>query len=743
MNSLSASPLVNAGSGLAPTTSMPGEENVDLGRMLGMLVDNKWKIIFLTLLFGMMGAVYSLLATPIYQGDALVQVEKTGPRTGADEIAAMLLQEEPITGAQIEILQSRLIVGQAANRQKLDISVTPVVFPLIGNAIIRYDIPRPDFAQGRPEIWGGEHVHVESLSVAPELENKPLTLEIEESGYRVLGPEGEELLFGRAGERSASSNPWIEIYVSEIQAPVGAQFELRKRSQQATIDYLRNRFVVTQKGERDTGVLQLVLTGPDKDEVESSLDAITEVYLAQNIARQAAEAENSLVFLDEQLPKVRDQLVEAENRLNSYRMEQESVDLTEETRNILAAMVDLESRLNDLEMQEAELSRRFTPNHPVYAALLDKRAQLERERANMEQRTSNLPETQQQILRMNRDVEVTQQIYVQLLNRMQELNIAKAATVGNVRIIDFAMTRSAPIKPKSGLIVIISLLVGCLLAVSFVLLRGFLSKGVESAEQLEDIGLPVYATVPRSADQMKLVKRVKYRNNKASQHAIGSFLAKLYPTDMAVEAIRGLRTSLHFAMMDARNNAIMITGPSPGIGKSFVTINLAFVCAQAGQRVLVIDADMRKGNLHFTFNDKSENGLSEVLASKLPVEKAIRRSDVPGLHYITRGVAPPNPSELLMRHSFAEAIGQVAQEYDLVLIDTPPILAVTDASIIGKVAGTSLLVARFGVNPVREVKVASRRLANTGVQVQGCILNAIEKTAAISYGYGYYSYSYK
>lgn len=743
MNSLSASPLVNAGSGLAPTANMPGEENVDLGRMLGMLVDNKWKIIFLTLLFGMMGAVYSLLATPIYQGDALVQVEKTGPRTGADEIAAMLLQEEPITGAQIEILQSRLIVGQAANRQKLDISVTPIVFPLIGNAIIRYDIPRPDFAQGRPEIWGGEHVHVESLSVAPELENKPLTLEIEESGYRVLGPEGEELLFGRAGERSASSNPWIEIYVSEIQAPVGAQFALRKRSQQATIDYLRNRFVVTQKGERDTGVLQLVLTGPDKDEVESSLDAITEVYLAQNIARQAAEAENSLVFLDEQLPKVREQLVEAENRLNSYRMEQESVDLTEETRNILAAMVDLESRLNDLEMQEAELSRRFTPNHPVYAALLDKRAQLERERANMEQRTSNLPETQQQILRMNRDVEVTQQIYVQLLNRMQELNIAKAATVGNVRIIDFAMTRSIPIKPKSSLIVIISLLVGFLLAVSFVLLRGFLSKGVESAEQLEDIGLPVYATVPRSADQMKLVKRVKYRNNKASQHAIGSFLAKLYPTDMAVEAIRGLRTSLHFAMMDARNNAIMITGPSPGIGKSFVTINLAFVCAQAGQRVLVIDADMRKGNLHFTFNDKSENGLSEVLSSKLPVEKAIRRSDVPGLHYITRGVAPPNPSELLMRHSFAEAIGQVAQEYDLVLIDTPPILAVTDASIIGKVAGTSLLVARFGVNPVREVKVASRRLANTGVQVQGCILNAIEKTAAISYGYGYYSYSYK
>ncbi|WP_197038220.1 polysaccharide biosynthesis tyrosine autokinase [Billgrantia saliphila] len=745
MNSLSSnSPVLQTGSGSAPASSMPpGEENIDLGRMLGMLVDNKWKIVFITLLFGVGGAIYSLLATPIYQGDALVQVEKTGPRTGADEVAAMLLQEEPITGAQIEILQSRLIVGQAANQQNLDISVTPVVFPVIGNALIRYDITRPDFAQGRPEIWGGESIFVESLSVAPELVNKSLTLEIMEGGYRILGPEGEELLFGRAGERSESNNPWLEIYVSEIQAPAGAQFSLRKRSQQATIDYLRSRFVVAQKGERDTGVLQLVLTGPDINEVESSLNAITEVYLAQNIARQAAEAENSLQFLDEQLPNVREQLVEAENRLNAYRMEQESVDLTEETRNMLTGMVDIESRLNDLEMQESELSRRFTPNHPVYAALLEKRAQLERERANLEQRTSNLPETQQQILRMTRDVEVTQQIYVQLLNRMQELNIAKAATVGNVRIIDFAMTRSSPIKPKSALIVIICLLVGCLLAVSWILLRGFLSKGVENAEQLEDIGLPVYATVPRSADQMKLVKRIKYRNNKTSQHAIGSFLAKLYPTDMAVEAIRGLRTSLHFAMMDARNNAIMITGPSPGIGKSFVTINLAFVCAQAGQRVLVIDADMRKGNMHFTFNDKSENGLSEVLSGKLAAEKAIRRSDVPGMHYMTRGVAPPNPSELLMRHSFAEMIGEVGKNYDLVLIDTPPILAVTDASIIGKVAGTSLLVARFGVNPVREVKVAARRLANTGVHVQGCILNAIEKTAAISYGYGYYSYSYK
>ncbi|WP_416137154.1 polysaccharide biosynthesis tyrosine autokinase [Halomonas sp. HK25] len=748
MNSFTANkPMVQPSNNPAPAVGMPnGEQSIDLGRTIGMLLDNKWKIILTTLLFGLAGIVYSLLATPIYQGDALVQVEKTGPRTGADQIAAMLMQEEPVTGAQMEILQSRFIVGQAANRQNLDISVSPVTLPVIGNAVIRYEIPRPDFAQGRPEIWGAEKIIVESLSVESQLVNQELTLEVTgDDSYRILDIEGVELMSGRAGQRSESESvePWLEVYVSDIQAPPGAQFTLVKRSQQATINYLRNRFMVAQKGDRDTGILELLLTGTDRGEVESSLNAITEVYLAQNIARQAAEAENSLQFLDDQLPRVREQLVDAENRLNSYRMEQESVDLTEETRNVLTSMVDIESRLNDLDMQETEMSRRFTPNHPQYAALLDKRAQLERERANLEVRTSNLPETQQQILRMNRDVDVTQQIYVQLLNRMQELNIAKAATVGNVRVIDFAVTRSSPIKPKSALIVIISLLVGALLATSIVLLRGFLNKGVESAEQIEDIGLPVYATVPRSSDQMKLVKRVKYRNSKGTQHAIGSFLAELYPTDVAVEALRGLRTSLHFAMMDARNNTIMITGPSPGIGKSFVTINLAFVCAQAGQKVLVIDADMRRGNLHHAFHDKSENGLSEVLSDKLPVEDAIRSSDVPGLHYLTRGVAPPNPSELLMRHSFSEMLEKISNDYDVIFIDTPPILAVTDASIIGKVAGTSLMVARFGVNPPREVKIAARRLGNTGIVVKGCILNAIEKTAAMSYGYGYYSYSYK
>ncbi|WP_048306039.1 polysaccharide biosynthesis tyrosine autokinase [Halomonas sp. PR-M31] len=728
-----------------PTTrsTNQNDETIDLGRLFGLLIDNKWKILIFTILFMLAGLVYALLVTPVYQGDALVQVEKTATSGNNSDLARLLGEEEPASAAQMEILASRLILGQAAYQVNLDTVVRPVTPPILGDALIRYGIQRPDLAEGRPEIWGGESIKVESLSVAPELVGQPFTLEVlPENRYQILDSEGDTLGTGQMGKVLEIDNPWIELRVGDIQAPPGAQFTLLKRSRQDTIGSLKSRFVVLQKGI-ETGILQLMLTGTDRDQVSASLDAITEVYLAQNIARQAAEAEKSLEFLEKQMPNVRQQLLDAENRLNQYRAEQDSVDLTLETQNMLTGMVDIEGRLNELQLQEAELSRRFTPNHPVYAALLEKKAQLKREQENLEERTGGLPETQQQILRMTRDVEVTQQIYVQLLNRMQELNIAKAGTVGNVRIIDSALVNPSPIEPKTIVIVLLATIIGLILALGFVIVRGLLNRGVESPEQLEELGLPVYATVPLSEDQTKLIKRIRHHGDQVGKQVIGGMLAKINPTDISVEALRGLRTSLHFAMLDAHNNCIMITGPSPGIGKSFVSINLAAVCAQAGQRVLLIDGDMRKGGVHMAFNDRSEAGLSEVLSGKLDIQHAVRNGGLSGLYYMSRGIAPPNPSELLMQRSFTKMIEQVSEEYDLVIIDTPPILAVTDAAVIGKLVGTTLMMARYELNPPREIRIALRRLETSGVRVKGCILNAMERKAATSYGYGYYNYSYK
>ena len=726
---------------MSQTTPAPAaDDEIDLGRLFGLLLDHKWLIIAVTALFTVAGVAYALLATPIYQSDSLVQVEsKAGLRNPLDD-ARSLLGEDTRSDTELQILRSRLVLGRAVDQERLDIVVTPKRFPVVGEFLVRRGMERPGFAER--SIWAGESINVAAFEVEPHLLGNTFIITAGEGGHYQLTLDGEPLGQGQLGEDSEFLDGQVRLRIAELNAPAGAEFSIVRRTRLSAINQLRSRFNVSEQG-RDSGVFNLTLTDTDPRRAERTLNAISQIYLTQNVQRQSAEAEQSLEFLEGQAPEMLRQLREAEDELNAYRMQRDSVDLSLETQALLERIVNLEAQLNELEFTEAEVSRRYTPSHPTYAALLEKRQQLQRERSELNARVNDLPETQQQILRMSRDVEVNQQIYVQLLNKMQEMDIARASTVGNVRILDDAVVQPNPIEPKKPLIVVLATLLGGMLAVGGVLVRGLLRRGVESPEQIEQIGLPVYATVPLSDEQQKLVKRIKRKRDTQGQNVAFGVLAERAPGDTSIEALRGLRTSLHFAMMEANNNRLVITGPSPAVGKSFISVNLGAVCASSGQRVLVVDADMRKGHIHNAFGTKSENGLSDILAGKQNLQSAVRSTSTAGLDFIARGVSPPNPSELLMTERFSQFLEEASQAYDLVIIDTPPILAVTDAAIVGKQCGTTLMVARFMLNPVKELEIAKRRLETSGVIVKGSILNAMERKAATSYGYGYYNYSYK
>lgn len=333
---------------------------------------------------------------------------------------------------------------------------------------------------------------------------------------------------------------------------------------------------------------------------------------------------------------------------------------------------------------------------------------------------------------------------MQLLNRQQELNIAKSSAIGNVRIIDTAITQTKPVKPKKILIVLIGIFLGFATSVGIVLLRVFLRRGIENPEQLEELGINVYASIPVSETFAKrMVQTPSWKKNR-NKDTYG-FLAIENPADLAIEAIRGLRTSLHFAMMEARNNVLMISGASPNAGKTFVSTNLAAIIAQAGKKVLLIDTDMRKGYTHKLFEVSNEYGLSDFLSGKNDLPKSVKKIKNVEFDFISRGVVPPNPAELLMHRRFGELITWASNNYDIVILDTPPILAVTDAAIIGHYAGTTLLIARFEQNTPKEIEVSYKRFEQSGVIVKGCILNGVVKKASSYYGYGYnhYGYSYK
>jgi tyrosine-protein kinase Etk/Wzc len=386
-------------------------------------------------------------------------------------------------------------------------------------------------------------------------------------------------------------------------------------------------------------------------------------------------------------------------------------------------------------MQQADIASRFTPQHPMYKSLLAQIGKFEAQKGAIQNRIKELPATQQGLFWRSRDVEVTNQTYANLLDQAQQLDIARAGAVGNVRVIDpAAVNLDSPTWPKPIPTIVGGTALGAILMVFFVLLQQMLRRGVEDPVDIELLGLPVYASIPYSE---------KGRELAASSGRSGHqrLLALKAPTDLAMEALRSLRTSLHFARFKTKNNMLMITAPSPGVGKTFVCANLAVTMAQAGQRVLLIDADMRRGTLHHAMGARAENGLSELISGHIPLETALRRvSGAENLSFISRGNVPPNPSELLMHPSFGELLDQIAPLYDIVVIDTPPVLAVTDAAVIGHQAGTCLMVVRFGLNQQREIALAKQRLEQNGVEVKGAIFNGVQKQSGGRYAYSYYDY---
>ncbi|RUR28315.1 polysaccharide biosynthesis tyrosine autokinase [Vreelandella andesensis] len=746
-----------------PPSSSPGPQESDdlnLRKLIDSLSDHRWFIVTITGLFLLAGYFYASSQPRIYQADALVQIESRGANLAFMESLGEQQPGNP-TAAELEILRSRMVLGETADRQDLAITVEPRRLPVIGDFLVNHGVSQdliesltPAFMREwlgmgeeshwqNPYVWANESLRIARFDVPDEHVGSEHILRIKEDGNFELWLEDERQLIGTVGETVQDDELGYRLFISQAVAHPGAEFRLTRISSLNAIKNLESSFEVLPRGT-ESGVYELTLNGADRSKIQPTLDTLTGVFLTQNVQRHSEEAEKQIAFLSEQIPQVRDQLSNAEGMLNDYRAQRDSVDLTFETQNLLTRVVEVENQLSELAMSEADLAERYRPSHPNYQTLLRQRSQLVAERDRLNAQVNELPETQQEVLRLTRDSQVNQQVYVQLLNQLQEMRLVKAGTVGNVRILDAAILNPGTIAPRIPLITAVSALIGALLAATLVVLRLLLSRAIKSPEQLEELGLPVYATLPDSGAQTGLTERIRPRHSKKGQEVFRGLLAIKKPAEIAVEALRGLRTSLYFAMLESDNNRLMITGASPGVGKSFIAANLAAVCAQAGQRVLLIDADMRRGHLHHAFHGKGVKGLSELLARRIDAEEAIRHSDLEGLDYVSRGSVPPNPSELLMQQSFHDFLEAMSQCYDLVIVDTPPILAVTDATVVGKLAGTSLMVVRFDRNPPGEIKAAKRRLESAGVNIKGAILNGVKKTTNSRHGYyGSYLYAYR
>jgi tyrosine-protein kinase Etk/Wzc len=714
------------------------DDEIDLSELLGTLSDHKWLIGTITGIFILLSIAYALLTTPIYQATSVVQVEQKVPSLpGLSALTQTLGAASPEATTETALITSRMVLGAAVDELKLTIEAHPQRMPVIGNFFARrYASKNPGLVS--PPLfdmigydWGGSKLEIFQLDVPDSLLDQPLRLVAGKNGaYVLVDADDNVLVVGNTGQTSTGHG--VTMQVQTLVANPGTQFRVFRHRRLTVINGLQRAINVNEQG-KESGILQMTYDNADPQLAANVLREVGELYVRQDVDRNSAEAANSLKFVREQLPNVRRDLEKATAALNAYQIRAHSVDISMQTQGLLNQEVDIQANIQKLRLQLADMQRQYTPEHPAYKALVQQIGELQAQKSGIDKRVGDLPDTQQQLLRLKRDVQVSNDTYTGLLNQAQQLDIARAGTVGNVRIIDkSAVDITRPVWPRRMIVVLGGTLLGGFVALVYVFIRQMLNRGIEDPAVIEKIGLPVYATIPISLREQAL--QGTHIHGRGKQR----LLVMDAPTDLATEALRSLRTSLHFARLEAKNNVLMISGSSPDVGKTFVSANLATVVAQSNQRVLLIDGDMRMGSLHKVVGGKPEVGLSELISGQTDLITATRQIGMlENLHFIARGKLPPNPSELLMNARFSALLEHLKQMFDLIIIDTPPILAVTDAAIIGHHAGTALLVVRFGLNQAREVALARQRFEQNNVPLKGAIFNAVEKRSR-----GYYSYAY-
>ncbi len=731
------------------------DSGFDINEILGTLIVNKWLIMLVTFAILSIGGFVAQVQDPIYEAEVVLQIEgRTQQSRGALEQNMMPVDNSTRSIlTEIEIIKSRMTLSDVVENLNLEISAHPKYFPVIGKAIARRyirgtkngEVSRPLF--NLPQFaWGNEDIRVDTFNVPSAMLGKPFTLQAGENGrYKLL--DGDILILeGQVGKlaKSQLKDPEYDItlFVSLLKSRPETQFSIMRQSRNKVIDLLRSGVVANEKG-RNTGIVQIKLEGDKPQNVENILNEIANIYVRQNVEEKSVEARKTLEFLEQQLPIIKERLDSASTTLNNFKVEQGSIDLGMETQNVLRSIVDIKTRMSDLSQKSEELRQKFTAEHPAVVSINKQLSQLAEQKNENEKKVGALPITQQTILRLNEEVQVNTTLYNTLLNKAQTLRVAKAGMVGDVRVLDYAVLPTDPIKPKKILILAGSLFIGLFSGIASAYIRKALRHGVENPDLIEKhLNIPVYATLLHSEKQQKISKLLK--RSKSEKNASVSILALENKEDLVIEGLRSLRTTLHFAFLEAQNNIIMITGPSPGIGKSFVSVNLAAVLADSGKKVLLIDGDLRKGMINKALGVERNLGLSELISSTITIDQAIHKLPAVNFDFIATGTYPPNPSELLLHERFGIFLDNISKHYDHVIIDSPPILAVTDAAIVGRMVSVTLMVVKYGQHPMRELEQSAKRLIQAGVNLKGIVFNQVpEATSTYAYGNYVYQYDYK
>jgi tyrosine-protein kinase Etk/Wzc len=728
-----------------------------------LLVDNLWLIVSIALITTALATIYAFAATPYYSADASVKVDFPQPNSIGDSsrVPDRVIPTTLPTDAEIQIIQSRSVIAPVIDKFRQDVLVTPKMVPVIG-AISR-QFATPGEPMGAPFglgsfAWGGEEVSVGSLTVPDWLQDQTMVLTALDGGhYKLVGPSGEPLLTGTVGTPAQANG--ISMTVDKMAARPGTDFKVVRMSEVKAVSRFLHQLKVSEAG-KETGVVEIVYENTDPVLAKQIANGIATAYIASHIAQRRSEALNTREFVIGELPQLHANLLKAEAELSKFRAESSSMQAGSEASSYLQGSIEFDRQIALLKVQKAGLENHFRPDSRDVVTINNQLEQLQDAKRAFEARFEQLPASERRSADLTRNVKVAESIYVAMVNKSNELAVTQAGTLGNVHIIDTAVMPVEPVHPKKLLVICLGAVGGFIVAFLYVFMRRLWSTSLDNSLVAErHLNLPVFGSVLFSDEQARLnrVQASNWQNVRSrlltkSQHSPDEAAASspnsafgngplpdhtpdasrfLLATDgndeIPLEGLRSTWASLQRQLHHAANNVLVVTGATPGTGKSFVSSNLAVLCAETGKRVLLIDGDMRRGHLAATMKQGETVGLADVLAEQVDISRAIRGTDVPGLSFLGAGHYPSNPSQLLSKPRMHQLLDRLSEAFDMVIIDTPPVLAVSDANLIASFAGSTVLVIRPNAQNERELEETTQRLALAGANVIGTILNAIPR----------------
>jgi capsular exopolysaccharide synthesis family protein len=743
-----------------------------------LMKSKKWRLLLVFSVVFLAVVLNTVFTRPVYEATTSFYIENSSPELQIMPGLEQMYSPVSRIDTEVEILKSRSMAEEVVRGLRLDCTTV-------------YTSP-------------GVSANIINVSVPPEFIEKVYTIKfISDSGdFELYDPRGEKLGAGSPGIAVESIS--TSLLVSNAKVKPGDILQYKVRDFVETVNGIRRNFKF--QTAQSTNIINVSYRDTDPKTATLVANRLAQVYIRQNVSRKSQVASQILDFIEDQLQRTKHNLQKAEDELNSFKTTEGMIVLSDEAKNIISKISSFEteraeielnrrqaeqiyhqllrgdaseygyilSRLGindptistmvasliDLDMQKRALLSEFTENHPqvkIYEARITsvkskilstvkgtvesarKREQiLKSSISSYETNLKKFPETEIILARLQRSSTVNEDIYTFLLKKQEESRIAKASTVGSIRIIDPAIVPRSPVLPNVQKNLLLGAFAGLILGLFLITLTEYMDDSVKSVEDVEHLlGLPVYGIIPH-------ISSVNSKGKFSISTGPGTrpLLTNYDKRSPFAEAYRTLRTNIQFADLEYKVGILQVTSTMKGEGKSTTAANLAVAMSYGGHKTIIVDCDLRKPSIHHFHKIPLEPGVTNVLLHAESLKGAIRHSDIENLDVLTAGPIPPNPSELLGTTSMKNLLQELRTSYDFVIVDTPPIMAVTDPLILSMNVDAVFLVIEAASTSLPAVKRAKAQLESLRAKVKGAILNNLKADSMSGYEYYYYYSNY-